>query len=348
MSTEVGVHITICSIHDIDTTKETAVIDMDLCLFMRGEKEDLSDVFGGIYFVSAISKETDEDDSNPLYFPGMSPGVVGGEHCFTLTIKFDMDFNNFPFDVQDLLLSFYQGEFEYTFVSAAKFWETNAKSLYSTPLLCVPSALVNEEWELHSPLIHYEKSDPLETMSAFTQVTVSLRFLRKGRGYVIRYMLSMMAMSFCSLLIFIPKPAAEPADMLGYEVGLLFAVVAFQLLTSSLVPMSTTITILDQYGTFLFFFLMLTMLTISGVSWMDDSSLINWDIHAIWLFAIWLIYHFYFVTITLITVKRQTELLNSTKKKVIQHNAYIIKGENTQGTAINNIEYESNNDESKE
>jgi len=341
MSTEVGVHVTICSIHDIDMNNETAVVDVDISLFMRGTQSDLEEVFEEIYFVAAISRETDKDSLTSLNFDEILPGIAGAELCLTVKVKFDMDFANFPFDTQDLILTFYQAQYRHKFVSAAKFWKENASCLYSTPLLCVPTALINEEWTLGAPLIHYEKSDPLETMEAFTQVSVSLKFVRKGRAYAFRYIGSMTALSFASILPFVQLPAAEVSDMLAYEVGLLFAIVAFQMLTSSLIPMTTTISILDQYGLFLFFFLMLTMVTITVISWVENSAIDNWNVHACWLFAIWMVYHLYFGIFVVNTIKRQTEMLNSTKKKEFKRNAYMIKGENVQGTIVNKLVQES-------
>merc|ERR1719240_980652 len=100
--------------------------------------------------------------------------------------------------------------------------------------------------------------------------------------------MSMLALSAIAPLLV--KPVMGAGSMLGYEIGLLFAVVAFQLLISSFLPVTSVATILDRYAFFLFAFVFTSIVVITAVSFMgeeDDDYAFKADFYAAGLFGVW-------------------------------------------------------------
>jgi len=312
-----GVHITVTSIHDIDTAAERATICFDVDMFIqaspnsKGPKMDcgsiptnreeavaeLKNIFAESFCVAQIECRAEEMTTDD-WGEGILPDVYGGEVKYTVTQKVAMDLSSFPFDVQTVPLRFYQQyDRAYRFVSPAQFWEEDCSSLYATHLSTVPSALISEEWELHPPLLSQEETSPEETMSTYSTMTIHLKVARKGKGYAVRFMTLMAALSLCGILPLLVRPTMSAGDMLGFEIGLLFAVVAFQLLVSTFLPVTSTATALDQYAFFLFGFIFACMVTITAASFASNNAQFSHsEIHAAWLFGLWFLFHIYYAS----------------------------------------------------
>ena len=346
-----GLHISVTSLHDIDTTKETATVCFDADLFIKAQPdgarvqmdcgrvptnrdeavEELQAIFAESFVIGQLST-TQEEMTTDDWGEGLLPNVYGGEVKFTATIKVDMDLSDFPFDVQAVAIRFFQQyDRAYKIVSPARFWAKGSESLYATPLSTTPSALVSEEWELHAPLVRRGLTLPEETISAYSQVAVQLPLSRKGGAYVGRFITLMAAMSLAAVMP-LAVPGMEPGDMLAYEVGLLFAVVAFQLLVSSFLPVSSTVSLLDKYGVFLFVFVFVCMTAVTFEARRDaaddDGGGPDYAALAGWLLVGWGAFHALFAVQVGVTLRHRRARL-TTHAEPPRPEAYIVRDGDT-------------------
>ena len=281
--------------------------------------EELKAIFAESFVIGQIDTRQEEMTSDD-WGDGLPSDVYGGEVLFTSTLKVDMDLGDFPFDVQTIALRFYQQyDRKYKLVSAASFWESGSSSLYAAPVSTTPSVLISEEWDLHAPLLKIGLTLPQETISAYSQFSVLMPLSRKGGAYAGRFMVLMAAMSLAAMMpMLIPDMSA--GEMLSYEVGLLFAVVAFQLLVSSFLPVSSTISVLDKYGVFLFVFVFVCMvaITLQAHLHQEGSDLAHeFKMLSAWLLCGWSIFHILFVAQIVRTLKHShTKLITYTEPPV--------------------------------
>ena len=310
----IGICFFINTIHEIDMKNETVKVGLDVALFGKMSQQKLAEVFEEVYFAGTVDDNKD-DELTPLQWPQMLNGVVGAELWFDLVVKVDMDFANFPFDVQDIHIRTYIGQTNYKLVSAEEFWEpgAGAKVGYATALLTTPTALISEEWALAAPIVYYGKSDINEAMEEFPQANAHLKIVREGDGYMKRFV-SIMSLISLATLVPLCTPQMGVNDLLGFEVGLLFTVVAFQIIVSSYLPVTSTLSILDEYTTFLFSFTFLVMLVVAILGGlnpdMESFGFETTGIHIKWLFMIWAAAHLYFaLSVKKLVDHRQAKLI---------------------------------------
>jgi hypothetical protein len=321
MPIPIGCHITVTSIHDIDTAKELATLCFDVDFFIRAVPDDaerarinvmdcgtvpanrdeaveeLKGIFAETFVSCQVSLEK-EDMTTDDWGDEMLPDVYGGEVKMTATVKVDFDLTAFPFDIQDFPLRVYQQmDRGYELVHPGQFWKPGAKSSYAQPLTTTPNALVSEEWRMEPPIHVLERTDPAETISDYSLFSVHLKLARKGAGYASRFMSVMAAMSLSGVFPLLATPRMEAGDALGYEIGLLFAVVAFQLLISTFLPVTSTTTALDQYAFFLFAYIFACMVAITAVSWSKAGLEGHEETMAAWLLGVWALFHMYYAWI---------------------------------------------------
>lgn len=146
---------------------------------------------------------------------------------------------------------------------------------------------------------------------------------------MVRFGSIMCVLSLCAMLPLIARPVMTAGDMLEFEMGLLFTVVAFQLIISTYVPISSTMSVFDMYGAFLFLHIFGTMASISVASIVSydsnspEAEFPNPTLHFIYLFGIWAVAHIYFLgAVFHLTRKRKAELVKS--KEDNQGTAYEI------------------------
>ena len=148
-------------------------------------------------------------------------------------------------------------------------------------------------------------------------------------GYCKRFITVMAMMSACALLPRFVKPVMDTTSALGFEISLLFAVVAFQLLISSFLPVTSTTTILDQYAIFLFFFVFMCMCVVVIESQVETQD--PW-IHTAWLSAFWGVAHVYFgVMVWLLLTKQEEKLL---QRDIPKRKAFVIHAGQNVGDVV--------------
>ena len=349
--TRMGLCITITSIHSINTSRETAVVSFDATYFVASDSREhafelIREMAGESWVVGGIETSDVDEGTEFNEQDGLAPGAYAIEFHRVSTVKMDMDLQFFPFDIQDLPLRIYISDTAVELVDPREFWPARSQHMCQHSLLCLPSCLISEEWQMNRPLIDFSRSDRYETLRPYPQVNVTLKLARKGAGYAIRYLSLMVVMSLGSLLPFIARPVIDTSDRLSFEMGLLFTVVAFQLIISSFLPVSSTTTVLDVYGLFLFCFVCACMAAVTfssiRVEATINSSMSDETANEIrmenslsdgwWLFVAWLVFHaLYAGRIAQIFWLRQKQI---TTPIVRQYTAYICEGGKTMAEAV--------------
>ena len=184
----------------------------------------------------------------------------------------------------------------------------------------------------------------------YTQVAVHLKLARRGSGYARRFISIMAGLSLCTLLpLFVPQ--MEGDAVLSFEIGLLFAVVAFQLLISSFLPVTSTTTAIDQcaqlstnhprrralpadaapmrhsnpqsirYAAFLFAYVFAAMVGITVVAFVGS------DEHKLWLAAVligfWALFHIYYAWVVVQILRKEKAGLQKPIDKMGQ--SYVVR-----------------------
>lgn len=272
-------------------------------------------------FVSYQVEFTKADFSTDDWGDELLPDVYGGEMKCTATLKLDMELGDFPFDVQDAILRVYQ-QYDRVFrlVPPAKFWQKGAASPYATPLTTNSTVLISEEWDLGNPLLQFCETNPKDTISVYTAVSVHLKIARRGSGYAVRFMSVMSTLSFSGIFPLLIRPAMDAGDMLAFEVGLLFAVVAFQLLISSFLPVTSTTTVLDMYAIFLFAFIFACMIVITLGSYLgglspEDPDFTDLTVFVPYLAGFWGLFHLLYAGLVLKKVCSKSRRLLTPRKE---------------------------------
>jgi hypothetical protein len=303
---DIGICFYIQSVEDIDVQKETVTVQADIGFFVFKDKED-QDEAANVEQIKAVRdnfffRQADahwDDEVVPLDYDDLKDGVIGGEVGLTIAIKVDMKYDAFPFDVQTIPMLMYLQENVGEIYSAEHFFKEGATECYARGVAIIPTALISEEWTLASAALVYEDTDPHETMGVTPQAGVHMLLKRKGAGYMKRFV-SITTMISASAFLPLMIPQMGFHDVLAHQVGLLFAVVGFQLLISSLLPPTSTLSVLDQYTIGLFLFIFLIMLSVAVEAYQDpDAETMDVDTsrnHFFWTFLLWLFGHILFAT----------------------------------------------------
>jgi len=156
----------------------------------------------------------------------------------------------------------------------------------------LPSALIAEEWKLEAPIMYYGWTNSDETMLTFPAAIVHLKLVRKGAGYIKRFVSIISPLSFMALFP-LHTPQLELADLFSFEVGLLFTMVAFQLIISSFLPVTSTLSIFDWYmiSLFAYVFIVMAVVTAKAACHPDDPMLEDMDGIPTALLALWIAIH---------------------------------------------------------
>jgi hypothetical protein len=301
---DIGICFYIQSVEDIDVQKETVTVQADIGFFVfkddDGQDEDanvaqIKKVKDSFFFRQADAHW--DDDEVVMLDCALKDGVIGGEVGLSITIKVDMKYEAFPFDVQTIPMLMYLQDRTGEIYSAEHFFEEGSTDCYARGAAIIPTALISEEWTLASAAVVYEDTDPHETMGVTPQAGVYITLKRKGAGYMKRFVsITTMISASAFLPLMIPQMAYN--DILAHQVGLLFAVVGFQLLISSLLPPTSTLSVLDQYTIALFLFIFCIMFSVSVEAYSDpDTETMDVDTsrsHFFWTFSLWLVGHIIF------------------------------------------------------
>ncbi|CAK0799267.1 unnamed protein product [Prorocentrum cordatum] len=302
----IGICFVISSVEDIDNVKETAAMVTDIAIFALKDtkaeddedgKKQIKEINKELFFVHAYDDW--DEEITPITDEDLRDGVIAGEISLRLKVKVNMNCSAFPFDVQTLPILLYSGDDGRTLVSAEHFWIDGRWSGYARAVAITPTALISDEWDLTSAAAVYDKSDISETMYKQSQIGVYIALKRKGSGYFIRLVSANVMISAGAVLPYM-MPSMEPTGIMEHQVGLLFAVVSFQLLLSSFLPPTSTMTVLDHYsiGLFCFIFLLMLLPAVEGyyqgpeVDTIDPEHSSFFFFH--WSFSVWLVGHITF------------------------------------------------------
>ena len=179
----------------------------------------------------------------------------------TFTEKFELI--NFPFDVQDLQISLECTDSE----EVALFVPTQIqfKGDFSGFFKLEYSAL--QEYTVHPPFLEYYVSNDF-----VKQGQMNIR-LKLERNYGI-YFWSIYLMAFCTtvatLFAFSMDPVDDLTDRIGHVVTLLLTAVAFQFVISTEMPKLPYSTLLDEYITASFTYLLFVMFLVALVPLFGD------------------------------------------------------------------------------
>jgi len=300
---EVGVCLLVESISEIDVKNETANVSLTVGIFCSASadeqsspsgKNKLDALWARMSFVGVV--DMSKGDITQLRPEDYIPGTIGGEAEVTLKCKVDMDFASFPFDVQDVCIQLYcDPEVPTVLVSAEHFFRDGSQHGEACALATLPSTLVAEEWKLEAPIMYYGRTDSNETMLPFPAAIVHLKLVRKGAGYIKRFVSIISPLSLMALFP-LQTPQLELADLFSFEVGLLFTMVAFQIIISGFLPVTSTLSILDWYtiSLFTYVFVVMAVVTAKAAYHPDDTLLENMEGIPALLFAVWAAIHITF------------------------------------------------------
>lgn len=279
----VGLCLVVYSINDINSQAETAEVDMGVAFFLRksyGGKGMLKHIASHIFLVSAVTSKCrisrNAEDLSWIQHPDIVADVVAVEVHVTATFKVGMEFASFPFDVQDLLLRLYCDDWVYIFESATTYFKESSDVCYTNALVAVPTVLVSQEWGLDEIFLYYDQTCRNETMFEFSQINVHFKLVRKGEGFLYKFVLVLLMISLASWLPLGLVDVFTTSNMLTYEVGLLFTVASYRITFQSYLPITSSVSIIEWYTFFLFFFILLAILLVILCAWAESPDDINW------------------------------------------------------------------------
>ena len=295
---KIGVCCIILSVHDVNIVEETVEVKLDLVLFCHAPDEDtegipqkLNDAFQGLDFLDCTGVP-EKNQLSPLRFKTLKEGTIAARTSIILKLKADFTYSNFPYDVQDISIRMYfkgdSDEPRFVFDEPSHYWTTESHDIgFSHALHVVPTALISEAWRIASAqsLLGMTSSD--ETVVECSQSTVLLKLERRGSGYFRRYISILAALSQAAIWPLISP--IEVADVMGFEVGLLFSVTAFQIIISGHLPVTPVLSIFDWYMLFLFGFIFLTIITVAVSSYFAPAGSEIMDDEASVLLMAWIL-----------------------------------------------------------
>lgn len=309
--TPIGVSCIVSSIHNVKTLEEQANVRVEILLFYQSSVEDsaahtdpdgkvivhpkLKKAHEELKFLGIADKPEVERLPTPFVHTALAKGVHSATTTVLLNIKCDLTFDNFPFDVQDVLVRMCFGDGSCYFATPSDFWKTDSTIGYRQVLLVPNSAMLSEAWRVAAIHALIGRTIAEETVIPSSQLTCVVKIERRGSGYFRRYVTVLALLSLCALLPLIGR--LELSDVMGFEVGLLFTVTAFQMIISSHLPVTPTLSIFDWYMILLFVFIFATMSAVSISAYYlngDDGLAALMVEEASILFTVWGMLHIAF------------------------------------------------------
>lgn len=233
-----------------------------------------------------------------LDFTEVKKGIQWASKKVHVIMKKDWDIRSFPFDEQKMTIELEEGDADVQSI-------VYVADIENTKL---DSTLILTNWKIERTelLVGTKKYDTnygdpsLSQGSEYAHATLDIYIKRKSWGLFFSLFTGLYVAFFISSLVFFIDPV-EADPRFGLSVGALFAAVGNKYIVDSILPQSTTFTLVDKLHilTYLFLLLCILLSVISLRIWKNGNPLksARFDriayfslVPAYFLFNIWLIY----------------------------------------------------------
>ncbi len=181
-------------------------------------------------------------------------GVCWASKHFTAVFKKDWDIRRFPFDVQKMVIELEESDRD----TSELVYIPDVRNTQIDPKLSLSTWQI-ERFELTTSVRRYDTTygDPtLEASSAYAYAEFVLYIRRKTLGLFFSLFTGMYVSFFISWLVFFIDPV-DVDPRFGLSVGGLFAAVGNKYIVDSILPQSTTFTLVDKLHVLTYVFLLL-------------------------------------------------------------------------------------------
>lgn len=181
-------------------------------------------------------------------------GIRWATKRLTAVFKKDWDIRNFPFDLQKMVIEIEESDRD----TSALVYTPDVENTKIDPQLGLSSWQI-KRFELVTSVRGYDTTygDPtLEEGSAYAHAEFALYIQRKTLGLFFSLFTGMYVSFFISWLVFFIDPI-DVDPRFGLSVGGLFAAVGNKYIVDSILPQSTTFTLVDKLHVLTYFFLLL-------------------------------------------------------------------------------------------
>lgn len=185
-------------------------------------------------------------------------GVQWAGKRATAVLKKDWDIRRFPFDVQKMTIEFEESDRD---IQSMVYVPDTENTKIDTHLSL--SNWYIERFEIASGSKKYDTTygDPVLTQgSAYANATLTVFIKRKTLGLFFSLFTGMYVAFFISWLVFFIDPV-DVDPRFGLSVGSLFACVGNKYIVDSILPQSTTFTLVDKLHILTYFFLLLCIVS---------------------------------------------------------------------------------------
>ncbi len=192
--------------------------------------------------------------SESLSFTEKKGNVWWGGKRITATLKKDWDIRRFPFDVQKMVIELEESDRD----TSSLVYVADKENTRIDPKLGLSNWQI-ERFELSASVRQYATTygDPTLTgSSAYAHADFVLYIRRKTLGLFFSLFTGMYVSFFISWLVFFIDPV-DVDPRFGLSVGGLFAAVGNKYIVDSILPQSTTFTLVDKLHILTYFFLLL-------------------------------------------------------------------------------------------
>ncbi|NJL11655.1 MAG: hypothetical protein HC913_00615 [Microscillaceae bacterium] len=193
-----------------------------------------------------------------LAFYEKKGGINWGTHKGKLKLKKQWDIRHFPFDKQDLEIIIEEANYD---ISLLRYVPDIQNSKIDKNVKLEGWAI--RDFVLHNEVVTYETTygDPtLKGKSNYARLRVNIRITRQAFGLFLKLFTGVYIAFAITLIIFFVSPESVEARF-GLTVGSLFAAVGNKYIVDSILPETTTFTLVDKVHTFTFLFIFLSLIT---------------------------------------------------------------------------------------
>lgn len=193
-----------------------------------------------------------------LEFSEEKDGVQWAGKRATAVLKKDWDIRRFPFDVQKMAIEFEESNRDIN----AMVYVPDVENTKIDTHLGITNWYI-ERFEITTGSKKYDTTygDPVLTQgSAYTNATLTVFIKRKTWGLFFSLFTGMYVSFFISWLVFFIDPV-DVDPRFGLSVGSLFACVGNKYIVDSILPQSTTFTLVDKLHILTYFFLLLCIVS---------------------------------------------------------------------------------------
>ena len=212
------------------------------------------------------------------------------------------ELKNFPFDFQDLGITFMERSGRGTFLPAFR----QRKQFMNVDSLCFEV----KEWDLEATMFEFTDTNPAYDNNAFgkmlSQFIIRFKYKRNYKMYVIKYIIIMMSITALSLLSFTFK-FENNVDRSGFLIGLLLTI-GFMDYSK---PNTDYMTILDRYKIMNYSYLIFMCVVTSVAPMLTKETVYDTKVF-FWCLSIFTLYHLGFFVFCYVKHKQEWQKINQT------------------------------------